>query len=99
MKLNKTLTASVALVVGLAAPAFAGPVGVSRAPVAGAQRSEATAQLKTAQEEHAYQARLATKGPGAMLHRMKVVELDNLIDRLERGEPVSQEDIDRALKR
>jgi hypothetical protein len=99
MKLNRTLTASVALVVGLSAPAFAGPVGVSRAPVSNAQPAEMTAQLTTARQEAEHNARLLTKGSGAMLDRMKIVEIDNLINRLERGELVSQEEIGRALKR
>lgn len=96
MKLNRIL--SLALAVGLTAPAFAGPVGVSRAPVS-AEKTEVTAELTSAKGEVEHRARLATKGSAAALYRMKAVEIDDLIKRLESGEQVSRSEIDHALKR
>jgi len=95
MKPNRIL--SLALAIGLTAPAFAGPVGVSRAPVS-TQKTEVIAELASAKGEVEHHARLATKGSAATLYRMKAVEIDNLIKRLNGGDQVWQYEIDHALR-
>jgi hypothetical protein len=96
MKLNKVL--SLVLIVGLAAPAFAGPVGVSRTPVT-TQNTQVIADLASAKGEAEHLARVAFKGDAAARYRMKAVEIDNLIERLNSGEQVSPDEIDHAMQR
>ncbi len=43
-------------------------------------------------------ARGFTKGPAAALYRMKVVQLDELIGRIRRGDTVSYEEVDDAMR-
>lgn len=97
MKANRRLLVVTPVLAALAAPALAGPVGVARPSAQNEAR--VVERLAAARNEANDQARLAVKGSAATAYRFRAVKLDDLIKRVEQGEQVSPEEIDRALKR
>ncbi len=86
---------SLVALLGLAVPAFAGPVGVQRQPV---QNRAAIARLETAKAQVAEKALMPTvKGPLRFCYMNKQEKVDSLIDRLQNGQQVSRGEINRAL--
>jgi hypothetical protein len=62
------------------------------------ERAYAIAFLRAYAEDTRNEALAFTKGPAATEYRMKVVELDELIDRLKAGDTVSYEEVDEAMR-
>ena len=62
------------------------------------ERAYAIAFLRAYAKDTRNEARAFTKGPAATEYRMKVVELDELIDRLKAGDTVSYEEVDQAMR-
>jgi hypothetical protein len=86
---------SLVALLGLAAVAFAGPVGVQRQPV---ENRAALAQLQSARAQLAEKALNPTvKGPLRFCYMNQQERIDNLIDRLQSGQRVSRGEISRAL--
>ena len=85
---------SLLALIGLAVPAFAGPVGIQRQPV---QDQPAIAQLEAAKAEVRQRELVPTvKGPLRLCYMNKQEQIDTLIDRLHNGQRVSSGAIDRA---
>lgn len=95
MKPYKTIATSFALIAGLSAPAFAGPVGIPRANAPTAQNEALMAQLEAASDEAARSSRYH-KNNGQFA--LKQVEINDLIERMKSGQPVAPEEIDKALQ-
>lgn len=95
MKSYKTIGTSIALIVGLSAPAFAGPVGISRSNAPTAQNEALMAQLGAASNQAARAGRY-NKNNGEFA--LKRAEINELIDRMKNGQPVAPEEIDKALQ-
>jgi len=62
------------------------------------ERAYAIQFLRAYAEDTRNEARAFTKGSAATEYRMKVVELDELIDRLKGGDTVSYEEVDQAMR-
>lgn len=62
------------------------------------ERAYAIQFLRANAEDTRNEAHAFTKGPATTEYRMKVVELDELIDRLKGGDTVSYEEVDRAMR-
>jgi len=88
---------SLALFVGFAVTAVAGPVGVQRQPVS---NEAAVSQLEAAKGEVARLASMpTTKGPLMICTMTKMEELDKLISRLKKGEQIPSDEIRRVWGR
>jgi hypothetical protein len=82
----------------LAAPIFAGPVGVQRT-VNAQQQSADIAQLRAEREDLTrQQASKNAKGPLMIRYLDKRAQLDDVINRLRNGQQVAPEEIDQALQ-
>jgi hypothetical protein len=78
------------------APAFAGPVGVAR-PAPAAQTME---QLNQVREQVVRErSRPNVRGPLLVRYITKEAQLDDLIGRINRGQPVAPEEVEEALAR
>jgi len=97
MKAYRIATISAALIIGIGATALADTAGISKPAPSGAQ-DYVISQLESASAESDRQAAM-TKGSGQQLYKMKRVQLNELIERLQRGEQVAPEEIDNVLKR
>ena len=62
------------------------------------ERTYAIEFLRAYAEDTRNEARAFAKGPATTEYRMKVVELDQLIDRLKGGDTVSYEEVDEAMR-
>ncbi len=62
------------------------------------ERAYAIEFLRAYAEDSRNEARAFIKGPATTEYRMKVVELDELIDRLKGGDTVSYEEVDQAMR-
>src|SRR5258708_5767226 len=97
----KVRTISVLSLVGVAMsalPALAGPIGAQR-NLSSNQHAAVVTQLET-QREHASQGITDPyrKGP-LLIHNMnRASKLDDLINRVQSGQPVSPDEIDQALQ-
>jgi hypothetical protein len=78
-------------------PVWAGPVGMQRS-LAPDQRTGALAQLEMAQEQVGRQMPEPPKGPSLARYMNKRAQLQDLINRLQSGQPVSPDEIDQALQ-
>jgi hypothetical protein len=98
----KVRTISVLSLVGVAmsgAPVLAGPVGVQR-NLSSNQQATAVTQLETQREQVSREMLTPpyNKGP-LLIHNMdRASKLDDLIDRVQSGRPVSPDEIDQALQ-
>jgi hypothetical protein len=97
----KVRTIGVLSVVGIAmfiTPTWAGPVGVQRNSYA-YQQPTALAQLEMQQEQVSRAAQTANaKGPLLVSYMDKRAQLQDLINRIQNGQSVSPDEIDRALQ-
>ena len=94
----KIVVASAALLaVGSGSVAVAGPVGVARGPIS-VTTQETIWQLSAAKQDAEHQALVAVKGSAATNSRFKALRLDEMIQRVERGERVSPEEVEEALQ-
>jgi hypothetical protein len=97
----KVRTIGVLSVVGIAmsiTPIWAGPVGIQR--TASPDQQPATlAQLEAKQEQVSLKASSPNaKGPLLVRYMDKQAQLQDLIDRIQSGQPVSPDEIDQALQ-
>ena len=96
MRIRTIFFLSLAGLTSLAAPIFAGPVGIQR-NITPEQQSGAVDYLKTQREDLSRQATLDNaKGPLMIRYMDKRAQLDDLINRLQSGQQVAPEEIDRA---
>jgi len=91
------VSASIAV---LGSAALAESPGVTRLPACerAAPNEKAMESLRDNAQAARRELRLLIKGPAASLHKMKIVELDELIDRLKGGDTVSYEEVDHAMR-
>jgi hypothetical protein len=99
----KVRTIGVLSVVGIAmsiTPIWAGPVGGQRSVSADDQQAVAVRQLEAQryQVARAMQGPPQNKGPALIRNMGRASQLDNLINRLKSGQPVSPDEIDQALQ-
>lgn len=87
---------AVMFVVVTCAAAFAGPVGVARPAPAG-QTLERLEQARA--QVIRDRSRPNVKGPLLVRYMTKKGQLDDLIERIRSGQPVSPEEVDQALAR
>lgn len=95
MKKFSTIIAVGTLALTLSAPAFAGPVGVSRSYTT-EPNPQTIADLQQASEAAQREARTGNKGNLAF--GQKSYQIDQLIGRLQAGQRVDQAQIDNALQ-
>ncbi len=98
----KVRTIGVLSLVGLAmsaSPIWAGPVGVQRG-LSPDQQTAAVEQLETqrAQVARAMQVPPQNKGPALIRNMDQYSKLNDLIGRLQSGQPVAPDEIDQALQ-
>lgn len=87
-------------VVGIAmsiTPTWAGPVGMQRS-LSPDQRSTALTELQAREEQVGRQMPVPLKGPALIRYMDKRSQLQDLIDRIQSGQPVSPDEIDQALQ-
>src|ERR1700758_2851919 len=77
-------------------PVWAGPVGMQRN--AWAERMVVVEQLQAKQKQLGQQLPEPPKGPALVRYMDKRSHLQDLINRLESGQPVSPDEIDQALQ-
>lgn len=82
-----------------AGPIWAGPVGVQRG-LSPDQQTASVAQLETqrAQVARAMQVPPQNKGPALIRNMDQYSKLNDLINRLQSGQPVAPDEIDQALQ-
>lgn len=98
MKSNIICVLSLIAFTGLAAPVFAGPVGMPRSHTnqqAAAILNNLEARKDQLNEEAALQ---NARGPLRIAYMAKQSQLDNAIDRLQSGQPVAMSEINNALE-
>lgn len=78
-------------------PAFAGPVGIPRT-LSPEQREAVLAPLQTQRTQLARQMPTPPKGVALLQWNAKRMQLDDLISRINNGEPVAPEEIDQVLQ-
>jgi hypothetical protein len=78
-------------------PLWAGPVGMQRS-LAPDQKAAALARLEVAQEQVGRQMPEPPKGPYLARYMSRRSQLQDLINRLQSGQPVSPDEIDQALQ-
>ncbi len=98
----KVRTIGVLSLVGLAmsaSPIWAGPVGVQRG-LSPDQQTAAVEQLETqrAQVARAMQVPPQNKGPALIRNMDQYSKLNDLISRLQSGQPVAPDEIDQAMQ-
>lgn len=97
----KVRTIGVLSLVGVAmsiTPIWAGPVGEQKSPST-SQQLAVTAQLEAKQQEEWREAQLShAKGPRLVHYMDKNARLQDLINRIQGGQPVSPDEIDQALQ-
>ncbi len=83
-----------------AGPIWAGPVGVQRGLSPDDQQTAALAQLETqrAQVARAMQVPPQNKGPALIRNMDQYSKLNDLINRLQSGQPVAPDEIDQAMQ-
>ena len=78
-------------------PVWAGPVGVER-NLSPDQRAVAVWQLQAKQEHLGRQLPEPPKGPALMRYMDKRSQLQDLINKIQSGQPVSPDEVDQALQ-
>jgi hypothetical protein len=97
MKIRVLVVLSVVCVAASITSAWAGPVGVQR-NVSPVERSIALGRLQIEQERLGQQMPEPPKGPSMALWMDKRSQLQDLINRLRTGQPVSPEEIDPLIQ-
>ena len=95
MKKLSTIFAAGTIALALSAPAFAGSVGISRSD-ATQPNDQTIAELQQASQAAQREARTGNKDNLAF--GQKSVQIDQLIGRMQDGQPVAQAQIDNALE-
>jgi hypothetical protein len=81
----------------LAAPAFAGPVGLPRLDAS--QQAATVSELQTTKVQLAEKADLQNaRGPLRIAYMVKQGQIDGVISRIENGQPVSANAVDEAMQ-
>jgi hypothetical protein len=96
----KARTISVLSLIGVAmsfTPVWAGPVGVQR-NLSPDQKAVAVGQLQAKQEQVGRQLPEPPKGPALVRYMDKRSQLQDLINRIQSGQPVSPDEVDQALQ-
>jgi hypothetical protein len=94
----RALTVLSVLCVGMSGtPVWAGPVGVPRS-LSPDQAAAAVRQLEIKQEQVGRQLPEPPKGPALVRYMAKRSQLQDLINRIQSGQPVSPDEIDQALQ-
>jgi hypothetical protein len=97
MRIMTISALSLAGLTSLAAPIFAGPVGIQRNTNV-QQQSAALEQLQAMRQDlPRREASKNAKGPLMVRYMDKRAQLDDVINRLQSGQQVAPEDIDQAL--
>ena len=78
-------------------PVWAGPVGIQR-NLSPDQGAVAVRQLQAKQEQVGRQLPEPPKGPALVRYMAKRSQLQDLINRIQSGQPVSPDEIDQALQ-
>jgi hypothetical protein len=97
MKIRALAVLSVVCVAMSFTPVWAGPVGVQR-NLSPDQRVGAVAQLQAKQEQVGRQLPEPPKGPALVRYMDKRSQLQDLINRIQSGQPVSPDEVDQALQ-
>jgi len=97
MKIRILSLLSVVFVATFLAPVWAGPVGVQR-NLSPDERAIALDRLQVKQEQVGRQLPEPPKGPALARYMDKRSQLQDLINRIQSGQPVSPEEIDQALQ-
>src|SRR5260370_29858590 len=97
MKIRALTVLSVVCVGMLGTPVWAGPVGVQR-NLSPDQRVGAVGQLQAKQEQVGRQLPEPPKGPALVRYMDKRSQLQDLINRIQNGQPVSPDEVDQALQ-
>src|SRR6266446_7252048 len=96
MKIRALAVLSVVCVAMSFTPVWAGPVGVQR-NLSPDQRAVAVWQLQAKQEHVGRQLPEPPKGPALVQYMDKRSQLQDLINRIQSGQPVSPDEVDQAL--
>ena len=96
MKKVKTVALVTALTATFALPAFAAPVGVSRTYTTVQPDPTVIAELQDASDAAKRDALAGNKNN--LEFRRKSYEIDQLIERMKKGQPVAPEELDQALE-
>jgi hypothetical protein len=96
MKLQSKIAVAAILATALATPAFAGPVGTSRNFQTAAPDSYTVAELQDAAQQARQDAMTGNKNN--LEFRRKNYEIDQVIAKLQSGQPVDQAQIDESLQ-
>ncbi|HTY53598.1 MAG TPA: hypothetical protein VMB26_00275 [Candidatus Binataceae bacterium] len=96
MKAHQIATFSAALFFAAGSMAWAGPIGISRPESLPKGTVYTLSDMQMAAAELRHDAD-TTKGSGRQLYLMETVGLDDLIARMQRGEPVTTAEVDAAL--
>ena len=97
MKIRILSLLSVVFVATFFAPVWAGPVGVQR-NLSPDERAIALDRLQVKQEQVGRQLPKPPKGPALARYMDKRSQLQDLINRIQSGQPVSPEEIDQPLQ-
>ena len=97
MKIRALTVLSVVCVGMLGTPVWAGPVGVQR-NLSPDQKAVAVWQLRAKQEQVGRQLPEPPKGPAMVRYFDKRSQLQDLINRIQSGQPVSPDEVDQALQ-
>jgi hypothetical protein len=79
------------------APVWAGPVGVQQS-ISPDQQTTALTLLEAKKRQVGQQMPIPPKGPALMRYMDKRTQLQDLINRIQSGQPVSPDEIDQALQ-
>jgi len=79
-------------------PIWAGPVGVQTRMSSPDQRTTALMLLEAKKRQISQQMPIPPKGPALMRYMDKRTQLQDLINRIQSGQPVSPDEIDQALQ-
>jgi hypothetical protein len=97
MKTSFLAVLSVVCVATFVVPASAGPVGVQR-NLSPDERAIAVGQLQATKDQVSRQLPEPPKGPALARYMDKRARLQDLINRIQSGQPVSPDEIDQALQ-
>jgi hypothetical protein len=97
MKITALAVLSVVCVGMSFTPVWAGPVGVQR-NLSPDQKAVAVWQLQAKQKQVGRQLPEPPKGPALVRYMDKRSQLQDLIDRIQSGQPVSPDEVDQALQ-
>jgi hypothetical protein len=96
MRKLSTIFAAGTVALTLSSPVLAGSVGISRSSTAVQPNAQTIAQLEHASEATQREAREGNKNNPAFAQ--KSYEIDQLVQRMQSGQQVAQEQVDQALQ-